>query len=198
MTKRYYSSLAALAGLLFFPLLVFADGANFDLDGPALLLRVTRGKQTLDIGEVPNLLSGDKLWIQPAFPAGQTVRYLLIISFLRGSTNPPPEEWFTKAETWSDPVLHAGLTLTVPQGAEQALLMLAPVTGGDFITLRGAVRGKPGTFVRAVQDLQQASLQHSRLDKYLAAVQKIAANDPNDLRKQAPLLAKSLKIRRSV
>jgi hypothetical protein len=100
------------------------------------------------------------------------VRYLLIVTFLRGSTNPPPEEWFTKAETWSDPVLHAGLTLTVPQGAEQALLMLAPVTGGDFATLRGAVRGKPGTFVRAVQDLQQASLQRSRLDKYLATVQK--------------------------
>ena len=73
--------------------------------------------------------------------------------------------------------------------------MLAPVTGGDFTTLRGAVRGKPGTFVRAVQDLQQASLQRLRLDKYLATVQKIAANDPNDLRKQAPLLAKSLKIK---
>ena len=195
MTKRSCPSLVALAALLFFPLFVFADGANFDLDGPSLLVRVTRGKQTLDIGEVPNLLSGDKLWIQPAFPAGQTVRYLLIVSFLRGSTNPPPEEWFTKAETWSDPVLHAGLSLTVPPGAEQALLMLAPVTGGDFTTLRGAVRGKPGTFVRAVQDLQQASLQRLRLDKYLATVQKIAANDPNDLRKQAPLLAKSLKIK---
>ena len=76
MTKRSCRSLVALVALLFFPLLVFADGANFDLDGPALLLRVTRDKQTLDIGEVPNLLSGDKLWIQPAFPSGQTVRYL--------------------------------------------------------------------------------------------------------------------------
>ena len=73
--------------------------------------------------------------------------------------------------------------------------MLAPVTGGDFSTLRAAVRGKPGAFVRAVQDLQQASLQRSRLDKYLAGVEKIAANDPNDLRKDAPLLAKSLKIK---
>ncbi len=187
--------MAALAALLFLPLSLFADGANFDLDGPALLVRVTRGKQTLDIGEVPNLLSGDKLWIQPAFPAGQAVRYLLIVSFLRGSTNPPPQEWFTKVETWSDPVLHNGLTLTVPQGAEQALLLLAPATSGDFATLRNAVSGKPGTFVRAVQDLQQANLQRSRLDKYLDAVQKIAANDPNDLRKQAPLLAKSLKIK---
>ncbi|MGC1482947.1 MAG: hypothetical protein WA789_04060 [Candidatus Acidiferrum sp.] len=195
MTKRPYYSMAALAALLFSPLFLFADGANFDLDGPALLVRVTRGKQTLGIGQVPNLLDGDKLWIQPAFPAGQTVHYLLIVSFLRGATNPPPEEWFTKAETWSGPVRDKGLTLAVPRGAEQALLMLAPVTGGDFTTLRNAVRGRPGTFVRAVQDLQQASLQRSRLDNYLAGVQKIAANDPNDLRKEAPLLAKSLKIK---
>ncbi|MHB8502255.1 MAG: hypothetical protein ACYDHE_15105, partial [Candidatus Acidiferrales bacterium] len=195
MTKRPYYSMAALAALFFCPLFLFADEANFDLDGPALLVRVTRGKQTLDIAQVPNLLYGDKLWIQPAFPAGQTVHYLLIVSFLRGATNPPPAEWFTKAETWSDPVRGKGLTLAVPRGAEQALLMLAPVTGGDFTTLRNAVRGRPGTFVRAVQDLQQASLQRSRLDKYLAGVQKIAANNPNDLHKEAPLLAKSLKIK---
>ncbi|MGB2590544.1 MAG: hypothetical protein WBG02_08235 [Candidatus Acidiferrum sp.] len=195
MTKRPYSIAAALAVLLLFPFFLLADGANFDLDGPALHVRVTRGKQTLDIGQVPNLLDGDKLWIQPAFPAAQTVHYLLIVSFLRGATNPPPEEWFTKAETWTEPVHSKGLTITVPQGAQQALLMLAPVTGGDFTTLRNAVRGRPGTFVRAVQDLQQASLQRSRLDRYLDAVQKIAANDPNDLRKEAPLLAKSLKIK---
>jgi hypothetical protein len=195
MTQRAYLSVAALAALLLLPFFLFADGANFDLDGPALHVRVTRGKQTLDIGQVPNLQDGDKLWIQPAFPAGQTVRYLLIVSFLRGATNPPPEEWFTKAETWVDSVRGKGVTVTIPQGAQQALLMLAPVTGGDFTTLRGAVRGRPGTFVRAVQDLQQASLQRSRLDKYLAGVEKIAANDPNDLRKQAPLLAKSLKIK---
>jgi hypothetical protein len=186
---------AVLFVSLLSPAFLLADGANFDLDGPGLRVRVTRGKQTLDIGQVPNLQDGDKLWIQPAFPPEQTAHYLLIVSFLRGSTNPPPEEWFTKAETWTNPIAAKGLTLTVPQGAEQALLMLAPVTGGDFTTLRAAVRGKPGAFVRAVQDLQQASLQRSRLDKYLAAVEKIAANDPNDLRKQAPLLAKSLKIK---
>jgi hypothetical protein len=189
------SVVAIFLALLLFPALLSADGANFDLDGPGLRIRVTRGKQTLDIGQVPNLQDGDKLWIQPAFPTGQTAHYLLIVSFLRGSTNPPPEEWFSKAETWSDPVAAKGLALTIPQGAQQALLMLAPVTGGDFTTLRAAVRGKPGAFVRAVQDLQRASLQRSRLDKYLRAVEKIAANDPNDLRKQAPLLAKSLKIK---
>lgn len=69
MTKRPCFSAAALAALLFLPLFLFADGANFDLDGPALRVRVTRGKQTLDIGQVPNLLNGDKLWIQPASQA---------------------------------------------------------------------------------------------------------------------------------
>jgi len=181
--------------LLAFPFLLLADGANFDLDGPALNVRVTRGRQTLAVGQVPDLLGGDKLWIQPAFPSSQTARYLLIVSFLRGATNPPSEEWFTKADTWTDSVRKKGVTVTVPIGAEQALVMLAPVTGGDFTTLRNAVRGRPGTFVRAVQDLEQASLQRSRLDKYLAGVQKIAANDPNDLRKKAPRLAKSLKIK---
>lgn len=184
-----------LAALLLFPAFLRGDGANFDLDGPGLRVRVTRGKQTLDIAQVPNLQNGDQLWIQPAFPPEQTAHYLLIVSFLRGSTNPPPEEWFTKAETWTNAVAAKGVTLTVPQGAEQALLMLAPVTGGDFSTLRAAVRGKPGAFVRAVQDLQQASLQRSRLDQYLSGVEKIAANNPNDLRKEAPLLAKSLKIK---
>lgn len=192
---RFHFVMAVLAALLSIPSLLFSDSATFDLDGPALHLRVMRGKQTLGIGEAPNLLAGDKLWIQPAFPKDQTEHYLLIVSFLRGATNPPPEEWFIKAETWSDDVRSQGITITVPQGAEQALLMLAPVTGGDFTTLRETVCGKPGAFVRAVQDLEQASMQRSRLDRYLEAVKKIAASDPNDLRKKAPLLAKSLKIK---
>jgi hypothetical protein len=195
MMKRFSVLAALLAVWLLGSIPAFADGANFDLDGPTLRLKVTRGSQTLGIGEVPNLLTGDKLWIQPAFPGGQAARYLLIVSFLRGSTNPPPEDWFTKAETWTKEVGSYGATVTVPQGAEQALVLLAPVTGGDFTTLRAAVRGKPGAFVRAVQDLQQASLQRSRLDNYLSAVERIAASDPSALRKEAPLLAKSLKIK---
>jgi hypothetical protein len=195
MITRLNFIVAVLATFLSLPSLLLSDNATFDLDGPALHLRVMRGKQTLGIGEVPNLLSGDKLWIQPAFPKDQTVRYLLIVSFLRGATNPPPKEWFTKAETWSDDVRSQGITVTVPQGAKQALLMLAPATGGDFTTLRGTVSGKPGAFVRAAQDLEQASMQRSRLDGYIEAVKRIAASDPNNLRKKAPLLAKSLKIK---
>jgi hypothetical protein len=189
-------AIAFFFALLLVPFLAWADGgANFDLDGPSLYVQVTRGNKTLEISQVPNLLGGDKLWIQPAFPEGQTAKYLLIVCFLRGSTNPPPDEWFYKLETWNAEARAKGMSLTVPDGAEQALLLLAPVTGGDFNTLRKAVRDKPGAFVRAVQDLQQASLQRSRLQTYLTSVQKIASTSPQDLRKEAPLLARSLRIK---
>ena len=62
--------------------------------------------------------------------------------------------------------------MTVPQDAQQALLFLAPETGGDFNTLRNAVRGRPGAFVRASQDLNQASLDRSRLETYLDDVKE--------------------------
>ncbi len=55
-----------------------------------------------------------------------------------------------------------------------------------------AVRGKPGSFVRASQDLNQAMLDRSRLDTYLAAVRQITATDPSKLKDAAPLLARSL------
>lgn len=51
-----------------------------------------------------------------------------------------------------------GVYVVVPEGAEDALLLLAPETGGAFSTLRSAVRGKPGAFVRAAQDLSKPAL----------------------------------------
>ena len=65
-----------------------------------------------------------------------------------------------------------GIFVTVPGEAEEAVVFLAPETGGAFSTLRAAVRGKPGAFVRAVQDLEQASLDRARLEKYLDAVRE--------------------------
>ena len=62
------------------------------------------------------------------------------------------------------------MTITVPEGAQQVLVFLAPETGGDFRTLVNAVQGRPGSFVRASQDLNQAMLDRSRLDTYLAGV----------------------------
>jgi hypothetical protein len=173
----------------------FADPARFDLNGPKIEVTVTRGGKTLPITEVPNLAVGDKLWIHPDFPEDQAARYLLVAAFLRGSTNYPPEKWFYKAETWDKKFAEKGLTITVPKDAQQVLLFLAPATGGDFKTLMGAVRGQPGAFVRASQDLNQASLDRSRLDTYLSAVRKINDTDPEKLKTVSPLLARSLDIK---
>lgn len=71
-----------------------ADPAPFDLAGPTLLVKVTRGSQTLPIAAVPNLAAGDRLWIKADLPPNQSANYLLVAAFLRGSTNPPPADWF--------------------------------------------------------------------------------------------------------
>ena len=154
-----------------------------------------RGNKELPIAEVPNLQVGDRLWVHPAFPDNQSAHYLLIVAFLRGTTNPPPENWFTRIECWNKRVRLEGTVVTVPKDAEQALLFLAPETGGDFSTLRSNVRGRPGAFVRAAQDLQRASLDRSRLDVYLNAVKQAANADPDELKQETTLLARSLAIK---
>src|SRR6266536_4643293 len=135
--------LRLIAVLLALPSLARADIARFDLSGPRISVRVRRGGRTLPISQVPNLQSGDRLWLHPELPEGQSVHYLMIAAFLRGSTNPPPEHWFTKVETWNRRVREEGVFVTVPKEAQQALVLLAPDTGGGFGTLRSAVRGKP-------------------------------------------------------
>ena len=174
---------------------LLADTAAFDLAGPRIEIRVTRAGKTLPISRVPNLKAGDRLWIHPDMPDAESVRFLMITAFLRGSTNPPPENWFTKVETWNKHVREEGVVITVPTGAQQALIFLAPQTGGDFGTLRSAVQGKPGAFVRASQDLNQASLDRSRLDKYLAAVKDMSGEQASVLHDRSVLLARSLNIK---
>jgi hypothetical protein len=186
---------AVLSALLARPALLRADDAAFDLLGPRIDMKVTRGGKPLPISKVPNLQAGDRLWIHPDFPDDQSARYLLVVAFLRGSTNPPPENWFTRAETWKKQVREEGIVVTVPQGAEQALLFLAPETAGDFSTLRSAVHDKPGVFVRASQDLNQASLDRTRLEKYLGDVREISDADPKALHEHSVLLARTLGIR---
>jgi hypothetical protein len=188
--------IAALAALLLgltAPLHA-ADSAPFDLKGPELVVSVTRGTRTLPVAEVPNLMVGDHVAIKADLPTTQTARYVMVVAFLRGATNPPPENWFYRCETWTRKGA-AGLTVTVPQEAQQVLVFLAPSTGGDFSTLMDAVRGRPGAFVRASQDLNQASLDRSRLESYLLAVRALSEADPAKLRAAAPLLARSLAIK---
>jgi hypothetical protein len=141
------------------------------------------------------LQPGDRMWIHPDFPDDQSVHYLLIVAFLQGSTNPPPESWFIRLETWTQKARDEGTVVTVPHGAEQALLFLAPETGGDFATLRSAVRGRPGVFVRASRDLEQASMDRTRIDKYLDEIREASGSDSAALHQRATLLAQTLHIK---
>jgi len=172
-----------------------ADNAAFDLIGPKFQVHVQREGVTVPIAEVPNLQPGDRLWVHPDLPDSQSVHYLMVVVFLRGATNPPPESWFTSAETWTKHVHQEGIFVTVPADAEQAVVLLAPETGGAFSTLRAAVRGKPGAFVRAAQDLQQLSLDRSRLEAYLEAVRETSVVDPEQLKTRTTMLARSLNIK---
>jgi hypothetical protein len=193
--RRLLISGLLLSTLSFTPSSAAADAPAFDLPGPRIEINVTRAGKTLPISEVPNLQVGDRLWLHPEIPKSQSVHYLLIVAFLRGSTNPPPEQWFLKAETWNKKVRDEGMVVTVPEESQQALLFLAPETGGDFSTLRSAVRGKPGAFVRASQDLNQAALDRSRLDKYIAGIKEMSDDDPKALHERSLLLARSLKMK---
>ena len=157
-----------------------AADARFDLTGPKVNVRVTRAGMTLPIAEVPNLQPGDRLWVQADLPATQSVHYLMVVSFLRGTTNPPPENWFIRVETWDKKVREEGSEITVPDGAQQAVLFLAPVTGGDFGTLRSAVQGRPGIFVRAANDLDLAGFEQARIEKYIASMREVPQAELSD------------------
>ena len=172
-----------------------AADAHFDLVGPKIDVRVTRGPDTLPIASVPNLQPGDRLWLHPDLPPSQSVRYLLICVFLRGSTNPPPENWFYRIETWSKKVQQEGTYITVPAEAQQAVLFMAPETGGDFATLKSAVRGRPGVFVRASQDLSEAGFEQARIERYLAELRRVPPSNAADLQKHSDLLARTLNLK---
>ncbi len=173
----------------------FAVDARFDLVGPRINVRVTRNGVTLPIAEVPNLQPGDRIWLHPDLPPTQSVKYLLICAFLRGTTNPPPDDWFHRIETWQKDVREEGVFVTVPKEAQQAVLFLAPETGGDFSTLKSAVRGRPGIFVRASQDLAEAGFEQSRIERYLADIRRAPAGDTAALQKHSDLLARTLALK---
>src|ERR1700744_3140739 len=120
--------------------LAWAAPAPFDLAGPVLEGKVPRGSDTLPASEVPNLAAGDRVWIKVDLPESQSVQYLMVAAFLSGSTNPPPEKWFFSCKTWTGTCGSQGLTVTVPQGAQQVMVFLAPDTGGGLSNLIGGVR----------------------------------------------------------
>jgi hypothetical protein len=175
--------------------LLAENNPAFDLTGPRIDVHIKRGELTLPIGQVPSLLPGDRIWVHPDLPESQSERYVLIVVFLRGATNPPPPDWFTRVETWNQSVRSEGVFVNVPSEAQQALLFLAPETGGDFSTLRRAVHDRPGAFVRAGQDLQAASLDRMRLEAFLAEVNTTSQTDPALLKQRTERAARSLGIR---
>jgi len=170
------------------------DGARFDLVGPKIQVRITRGSTTLPIAQVPNLQPGDKIWVKADLPSTQSNHLLLIVAFLRGTTNEPPDNWFTEIDTW-DKKTTEGTTITVPKDAEQALLFVAPETGGDFKTLRSAVKGKPGLFIRADADLNEASFEQQRIERYLAAMKTVPQDDPKAIQDHSAKLAATLALK---
>src|SRR3546814_5453006 len=91
---------------------------------------------------------------------------LLVAAFLRGATNPPPKDWFFKSKTWKKGGTE--LSLTVPAGARQIVLFLAPDDNSDYDAIVEAVRDRPGTFVRASQELNQA-----RSDEHTSELQSL-------------------------
>ena len=177
-----------------FTTFLHADNARFDLVGPKIDVRVTRGGATLPLAEVPNLQAGDKIWIKADLPDTQKNHLLIVVAFLRGTTNEPPDNWFTEIDTWDKKTVE-GTSVTVPDGAEQAVMFVAPETGGDFKTLRSAVKGKPGLFIRADADLNQASFEQQRIERYLAAMKTVPQNDQKAITDHSAKLAATLALK---
>jgi hypothetical protein len=171
-----------------------ADDSKFTLEGPRINVYVTRGGVTLPIAQVPNLLPQDKLRVRMDLPATQANHLLLIVVFLRSSTNEPPDSWFTRIETWKvNPP--EGTTVIVPDGAQRALLFVAPETGGDFATLRSAVKGSPGTFLMAAATLDKGSYDAQRITRYLAGMQNVASSDAAAIHARSTDLAVTLALK---
>jgi hypothetical protein len=149
---------------------------------------------TLPIAEVPNLQPGDKIWVKADLPPTQSNHLILVVAFLRGTTNEPPDNWFTEIDTWEKKTAE-GTTITVPNEAQQALMFLAPETGGDFKTLRSAVKGRPGLFIRADSDLNEASFEQQRIARYLAAMKNVGTADPKEIQEHSAKLAATLALK---
>ena len=182
-------------GLLFLCCGLRARAQAFDLTGPKVDVHVKRGNVTLPIGQVPSLQAGDRLWIHPDFPPSQSAHYILIVTFLRGATNPPPNEWFTKVETWIEAGPGRGRVCHRAGGGTAGA---AVSCAGDGRRLQHAAErraGTPGAFVRSAQDLQAASWDRMRLNAYLAEVKTTSQTDPKSLKERAEITARSLGIK---
>lgn len=170
-----------------------AASSAFDLVGPKLVVTITRDTVTLPLERVPNLAEGDRISVKldPARVQGE--RYRIIAAFLRGAVDRPPKEWFHEALSWKPK--SDTLSLAVPKGAQQMALFVMPERGGGLGAIVSAVRKQPGAFVRAVQELNQASLDRARLDTFLNEMQRIERKNPENVAAVSPILTRSLSIK---
>ena len=123
------------------------------------------------------------------------MHYLLVVAFLRGSTNPPPETWFARVETWTKAAREEGVVVTVPQDAQQALLFLAPETGAGSI--RCATQSRKTGRVRQEDIAGSESGQPGSLapQEHLDDVKETSDTDPAEVHERSVLLARTLNIK---
>jgi len=93
-------------------------------------VRVKRGEVTLPIGETPNLLAETGSGFT-RLSESQTAHYVLIVAFLRGPPTAADGVVYARGD-WTREAQREGVFVTVPEEAQQALIFLAPETGGDF------------------------------------------------------------------
>ena len=152
----------------------------------------SRAATTLPIAEVPNLLPGGRVAIKADFP-GVAVGE---VPARRGSpARRHPAAGF---------LVHRVRDLTgMPRrwplapgagGAAGAGVPRAPV--GNGFGPWSARLGRPGAFVRAAQQLNQASLDRAQLEIYLRDLRETRRGEPGARPRGDPLLARSLAIRR--
>ena len=179
--------------LLLTTLVAQAAPSPFDLVGPRLDVAVTRGGSTLPLEWVPNLAEGDRIAIKLDLPEGQHDRFRLVAGFLRGAVDRPPDTWFHDAV--SGKAKGSDLSLVVPKGAQQLVLFVLPEGGAGKNAIVSAVRKQPGAFVRAVQDLNQASLDRARLDTFLDLLFRAGQQDPASVNATSQVLTRSLAVK---
>ncbi|MEG3175668.1 hypothetical protein U1872_05465 [Sphingomonas sp. RB3P16] len=182
-----------LFGLLASAVAVRAASSSFDLVGPRLSVVVTRDGVTLPLERVPNLAEGDKLEIKLESLPGHDEHYRMVAVFLRGAVDRPEKGWFREAMSWKPS--NATLSLVVPKSAQQMALFIVPESGGGANAIVSAVRKQPGAFVRAVQELNQASLDRARLDTFLREMQAAERKQPASLAAVSPVLTRSLAVK---
>jgi len=158
-----------------------ADAGRFDAYRPQdRRYNVTRTARRCPSLRSPNLQPGDKDLAAPRPAATQSVS---LPSGARASCAAPPilpgRVVFPESRPGIRDVREEGVTITVaarsPAGHP---FSRARETAATSVPCASAVRGRPGVFVRASQDLAEAGFEQARIEKYLASMQEVPTGRP--------------------